>query len=110
MGATEPDEIRNWSFNNDNELVYNTYTWTPAFYKLFDEAIVNCRDHHIRLEQKMRNKEKNIIPVTLIDITIDKKTGIITFMNDGNGIDIAQHPEHKIWIPEMIFGHLDDVN
>ena len=106
VGATEPDEIRNWSFNNDNELVYNTYTWTPAFYKLFDEAIVNCRDHHIRLEQKMRNKEKNIIPVTLIDITIDKKTGIITFMNDGNGIDIAQHPEHKIWIPEMIFGHL----
>jgi DNA topoisomerase-2 len=26
--------------------------------------------------------------------------------NDGNGIDIAQHPEHKLWIPEMIFGHL----
>ena len=26
--------------------------------------------------------------------------------NDGNGIDIAQHPEYKIWIPELIFGHL----
>ena len=26
--------------------------------------------------------------------------------NDGNGIDVAQHPEHKLWIPEMIFGHL----
>jgi len=26
--------------------------------------------------------------------------------NDGNGIDIAKHPEYKIWIPEMIFGHL----
>ena len=26
--------------------------------------------------------------------------------NDGNGIDVAQHPEYKLWIPEMIFGHL----
>ena len=26
--------------------------------------------------------------------------------NDGNGIDVAMHPEEKIWIPEMIFGHL----
>ncbi len=23
-----------------------------------------------------------------------------------SGIDIAQHPEHKLWIPEMIFGYL----
>ena len=27
-------------------------------------------------------------------------------LNDGNGIDVAEHPEHKLWIPEMIFGHL----
>ena len=27
-------------------------------------------------------------------------------INDGNGIDIAKHPEYNIWIPEMIFGHL----
>ena len=26
--------------------------------------------------------------------------------NDGNGIDIAKHPEHDIGIPEMIFSHL----
>ena len=27
-------------------------------------------------------------------------------INDGNGIDIAKHPEYDLWIPEMIFGHL----
>jgi DNA topoisomerase-2 len=32
--------------------------------------------------------------------------GTIHMYNDGNGIDVAQHPEYKIWIPEMIFGHL----
>ena len=26
--------------------------------------------------------------------------------NDGNGIDIAKHPENNLWIPEMVFGHL----
>lgn len=27
-------------------------------------------------------------------------------MNDGDGIDIAEHPKDKLWIPEMIFMHL----
>jgi len=106
VGAVEPDEITNWSFNNEGEITHHSYTWTPALYKLFDESIVNCRDHFIRLQQKVLNKEENIIPVTMIDVSVDKKTGIITLMNDGNGIDVAQHPEHKLWIPEMIFGHL----
>jgi DNA topoisomerase-2 len=26
--------------------------------------------------------------------------------NDGNGIDVAKHPEHNVWIPQMIFGEL----
>ena len=26
--------------------------------------------------------------------------------NDGNGIDVAKHPEEDLWIPEMIFAHL----
>ena len=105
IGAVEPDQVRNWSFEGES-ITFHDYTWTPGFYKLFDEAIVNCRDHYVRLQQKIKSGQKNIIPVTLIDIAVDKKTGIITLMNDGNGIDIAQHPEHKLWIPEMIFGHL----
>ena len=106
VGAIEPDEVNNWSFNNKDEITLHNYTWTPALYKIFDEGIINCRDHFVRLQEKKKSGEKNIIPVTMIDVAIDKETGIITFMNDGNGIDIAQHPEHKIWIPEMIFGHL----
>jgi DNA topoisomerase-2 len=47
----------------------------------------------------------NGTPVTNIDITIEAD-GTIVMMNDGNGIDVAEHPEYKIWIPELIFGHL----
>ena len=105
VGAIEPDQIRNWSFDGE-ELTLHDYTWTPALYKIFDEAIVNCRDHFVRLREKIKSGQKDILPVTLIDVAVDKNTGVITLMNDGNGIDIARHPEHKLWIPEMIFGHL----
>ena len=47
----------------------------------------------------------NALPVTHIDFDI-ADDGTITMTNDGNGIDVAKHPEHDIWIPEMIFGHL----
>ena len=26
--------------------------------------------------------------------------------NDGNGIDVAKHPEYDVYIPEMVFGQL----
>ena len=77
--------------------------YIPALFKLFDEGIVNCRDHAIRMEKAV---EENALPVSYIDVTIDETLGTITMTNDGNGIDIAQHPETNIWIPEMIFGHL----
>ena len=34
--------------------------------------------------------EKNIVPVSSIQITVDKKTGVITMLNDGNGIDVEK--------------------
>ena len=55
--------------------------------------------------QNLSNGQENILPVSYIDISIEDD-GTITMINDGNGIDIAKHPEYDIWIPEMIFGHL----
>ena len=107
IGSIEKDEIINWTFDNEKEkMVYKKYHWIPGLYKCFDEGIVNARDHFIRMEQKVKNGEKDCLPVKNIDIGINEKTGVITMINDGNGIDIEQHPEYKIWIPEMIFGHL----
>ena len=77
----------------------------PGLYKLFDEGIVNCRDHQVRITQAMKSCKANTMPVTYIDIAITDD-GVITMSNDGNGIDIEKHPEYDIWIPEMIFGHL----
>jgi len=106
IGSVEKDTIKNWILNEEDKMTHSNYENIGGLYKCFDEGIVNCRDHAVRLMGKICNKEKRIIPVRNIGITVDKETGIITMMNDGNGVDIAKHPENDLWIPEMIFGHL----
>ena len=105
IGSVEKDEVENWTLEGD-EMKFKKFEWIAGFYKCFDEAIVNCRDHYIRLLGKHQNKEKGVIPVSYIDVEVDVETGVISLTNDGNGIDVVKHPEHKLWIPEMIFGHL----
>ena len=83
-----------------------TFTHIPALYKLVDEGLVNMRDHVIRQAQAIKDGKPNALPVTCIEVEVDPASGIVTMTNDGNGIDIEKHPEHKMWIPEMIFGHL----
>ena len=81
--------------------------YVPALFKLFDEGIVNCRDHAIRMAKAVEDKVEKSINVSYIDVIIEETDGgIITMLNDGNGIDVALHPETQLWIPEMIFGHL----
>jgi len=81
-------------------------TYIPGLYKLFDEGMVNMRDHVVRQAQAVADGKPDALPVTTLEVEIDAADGTIHMTNDGNGIDVAQHPEHKLWIPEMIFGHL----
>ena len=95
----------------NKKIVEKNINFIPGLYKLFDEAIVNCRDHAIRMEQLIAktdeldsSSDKNY-PVTHISITISDD-GIISLTNDGNGIDVSIHSEYGIWIPELIFAHM----
>lgn len=86
-------------------IVPKQIDFVPALYKLFDEGIVNSRDHAVRMTTSESKPDKCL--VTHIDITItDEGGGTITIENNGDGIDVAKHPESGLWIPEMIFGHL----
>jgi DNA topoisomerase-2 len=71
----------------------------PGFYKLVDELLVNAHDHVVRLRQR-----KSESPVKHVEIQCDGTT--LSIENDGEPIDVAQHPEHHIWIPQLIFGEL----
>lgn len=115
IGSVENVDADMWVFDEATQRIcLKSIDYIPGLYKLFDEGIVNCRDHVIRLIQKSAALASanatstdiaNIRHVTFIDTEIDER-GAITMTNDGNGIDVAKHPEYDVWIPEMIFGQL----
>jgi DNA topoisomerase-2 len=106
IGSVEEVDTDLWILNDvGDKIIEKNIKYIPGLFKLFDEGIVNCRDHVVRMQQAITNGQQNCLPVSNIEITIDDD-GTITMLNDGNGIDVAEHPEHKMWIPEMIFGHL----
>ena len=84
-------------------IVQKDIDYNPALYKLFDEGITNCRDHRVRTEINKKTDDSTEV-VTSIHIEIANNK--ITMTNNGDGIDVEQHPTYKIWIPELIFGHL----
>jgi len=107
IGSIEKIDSEQWVIDSTGEKIQveTIEQYIPGLFKLFDEGIVNCRDHVIRMQQAVASGQENAIPVSYIDISIGDD-GTITMTNDGNGIDVAEHPEYKIWIPELIFGHL----
>jgi DNA topoisomerase-2 len=104
--ATNTDEDPAAATANATALTRRNITYIPGLYKLFDEGMVNMRDHVVRQAQAVADGKPDALPVTTLEVEIDPADGTIHMTNDGNGIDVAQHPEHKLWIPEMIFGHL----
>lgn len=106
IGSVETVDADMWIMNEaSDKIIEKNISYIPGLFKLFDEGIVNCRDHVVRMQSKIDANVENSLPVTYIDIAI-QEDGTIVMINDGNGIDVVQHPEYKTWVPELIFGHL----
>lgn len=82
-----------------DKFASKTLNFNPGFYKLIDELLVNAHDHVVRLRER-----KSANPVKNITISSDGKT--FTIRNDGESIDVEQHPEYGVYIPQLIFGEL----
>ncbi len=82
-----------------DEFHSKTILVNPGFYKLIDELLVNAHDHVIRLRTR-----KSETPVKKINVTCDAQS--VSIENDGEPIDVVQHPEHNVWVPQMIFAEL----
>lgn len=75
----------------------------PGLYKVFDEILVNARDAWVR------GAEDGRTPVKHIDIVVERRAPddcTIRVSNDGDGIPIEMHPEERVYVGELIFGHL----
>jgi len=94
--TTAPEEVY---LRDGDEFKSATIPVNPGFYKLIDELLVNAHDQVVRLRGRQSTN-----PVKTIEITCTAEA--FSIKNDGEPIDVAEHPEHKTWIPQMIFGEL----
>jgi len=91
IGSTKPHTSNEWILEDGAYQKYEL-TYNPGFLKLFDEIISNSVDEH------KRSGKINTVKVTTTSDTIT--------VWDNGGIPVVQHPDHKVWIPELIFSNL----
>ncbi len=94
IGDTTLQKEKQYIYEND-KIIKKEIVYPPGLMKIFDEILVNARDHYI-----------NDPTCDTIKITIDITQNEISVMNNGKGIDVEMHQEHNVYVPELIFGHL----
>lgn len=67
----------------------------PALFKIFDEVLVNAADNYQR-DRKMN----------LLKVEINSEKGYVSVHNNGKGIPVSMHKDEKMYVAELIFGHL----
>jgi DNA topoisomerase-2 len=103
IGSIEKTDIDTWVYDDENDkIVYKNIKYIPGLFKIFDEVLVNAIDQHVRIEKDDNIENK----VTIIKVSFDIENNKISIYNNGEGIPIAEHKEHKMWVPELIFGNL----
>ena len=97
VGTVDTNTVNMWILNNETKkFTKSEILFSPALYKIFDEILVNARDHAVRNPKTCKN----------IRVNINKEEGRISVYNDGPGIEVKKHKDFGTYVPEMIFGHL----
>lgn len=95
IGEVKPQKETHWIYE-DGKIVKKEIEVPPGLIKIFDEILVNASDH---------TKKPDAEPhCDTIKVSISKDE--ISVWNNGKGIDVVVHAEHKIYVPEMLFGEL----
>ena len=93
IGTTEHITEKLWVLSPKETLINKQINYVPGLYKIFDEILVNAIDNITR-----------DLRMNLIKVDINSKS--ISIYNNGKGIPITIHKTYKIYVPELIFGHL----
>ncbi|KAI2635452.1 DNA topoisomerase [Xylaria nigripes] len=97
IGSIERTEQPMWVFNRETTQMElrPKVGFVPGLYKIFDEIVVNAAD----------NKQRSS-SMTYMKININRAEGIISVENNGTGIPVEIHEKEKVYVPELVFGHL----
>ena len=117
MGKLNETKEEMYVLSKDSlSIIKEEVCYVPAVLKLFDEVISNSFDQYIRInnyiidQDRIRKNEinsnikidmnKKYIPVSYINVSINETE--ITVENNGTGFDVVLHPEHNIYIPQLL--------
>ena len=97
IGSVETRTQALWVYNEDNpeKFVNKVINYVPGLFKIFDEIVVNAADNYRR--DPTMNK---------FEVAIDEVSGSIKVWNNGSGIPVELHKDERVYVPELIFGHL----
>lgn len=96
IGSVEKHTEKLWVYDKTKQqMAYRETTYVPGFYKIFDEILVNAADNKAR--------DPNM---THLKVDINREENSIMVWNNGHGIPVEMHDKERVYIPELIFGHL----
>jgi len=97
IGSTERTEQAMWVFNKETVQMElrPKVSYVPGLYKIFDEILVNAADN--------KQRDPNM---SYMKIQINRAEGIISVENNGKGLPVEIHEKEKVYVPELVFGHL----
>ncbi|ORZ11150.1 DNA topoisomerase [Absidia repens] len=96
IGSTEAEEQEMWVYDSEKDMIVKKkIKYVPGLYKIVDEILVNAADNKIR-DPTMSS----------IKVIIDSSQNLISIHNNGKGIPVTMHNKEKVYVPELIFGHL----
>ena len=85
-----------WVYDPSTEsMQQKQISFVPGLFKIFDEILVNAADNKIRDPS-----------MDTLRVDIDRVGQVISVYNNGRGIPIEMHSKEKVYVPELIFGHL----
>jgi len=108
-GASSEPELHNI------RMVRRECSLVPALNKVFDEILVNASDNRLRHPKSCSRVDVIIDPgCAAADANAEGqgqglpqgRPPLISIYNDGRGIPVQIHRKEKMYVPEMVFGHL----
>ncbi len=94
IGGTEPDYVIMDVYDKKTKKITSRkIEYVPGLYKIFDEAIVNARDHSIKDPT-----------MTELRVEINQEENYISIYNNGDkGIPVVIHADWDCYVPEGVF-------
>lgn len=99
VGSCEPIETEMFVHDIESEapkIIKKKMMHSAGFQRIYEEILLNAFDHTVR-ENTGCNE---------IHVDVDQSNGVITVMNNGEGIPVLMKEELGCYIPEMLFGRL----